>query len=174
MHASRAALSRSPGRSAVHVSSGMTDQVSSLSPPLASIYSLASSLNRILQHLPVPHDTFLLRCCMTLPDILLTVGLASNFLAVARKLDPLEIHAQHASVACKVPRTSWRCELGAGRWYSACECGLCACVCVFVCICTRTCARVGGSDYGPRRLRCTSCATYNYYYLIAAALCNAV
>lgn len=52
----------------------------------------------------------------------------------------------------------------------------CACrVCV---MCARTlrgtCARVGGSDYGPRGLRCTSCATYNYDYLIAAALCNAV
>lgn len=42
------------------------------------------------------------------------------------------------------------------------------------CVRTRACARVGGSDYGPRRLRCTSCATYNYDYLIAAALCNAV
>lgn len=53
----------------------------------------------------------------------------------------------------------------------------CVCVCCArVCVCVRhvTCARVGGSDYGPRGLRCTSCATYNYDYLIAVALCNVV
>lgn len=56
-----------------------------------------------------------------------------------------------------------------GKMMCAVRASAYACVCV-----SRACARVGGSDYGPRGLRCTSCATYNYDYLIAPALCNAV